>query len=379
MILGALLLVGTLAQFYLAYGGGQDKAVAEGKYIEIDLKTGEITQRAEEASHEAEAAPEPVAEAPPHEVPATTPAAPEHPVADAVHSGEHPAAPAEQAHTPPADATAPAPAEAPAPVAAATPQEAAHPHEAAPPVAEGQAAVPAAAPPVASAKSPNRKPRVAVVMVGLGLSRSSTEAALELPQGVALSFSPYAFDLAQWMDKAGAARERYIDLPLEPADYPYSDPGPFALLTGQEEAKNQERLEQILGRATGYAGLVSGADERFTENATSFTPLLTLLKEKGLFYVYLARNENYRLQQANDAIGASLLGADFLIDKSLSSDGIVTALADMEKKAQETGYAVGMARPYPVTIKQLQLWAAGLAAKGIELVPLSTLKPAGHP
>lgn len=371
-ILGALLLLGALAQFYIVYGGGKAKAIAEGKYIEINLKTGEITQRdahADEeadapAAHEQEAAP-PTAEEAHHEAPA--------PVADqpAEVTEAHPAA-ADAAHPQAEAAHQPveAPATAPSPDAVFTPEAAAT----AGPAPTASASVPAAAPVGAAQK----KPRIAVVMVGLGLSRSSTEAALALPQNVALSFSPYAFDLTQWMDKAGAARERYLDLPLEPVDYPYSDPGPFALLTGQEEAKNQERLEQVLGRATGYTGLVSGADERFTENATSFTPLLSMLKEKNLFYVYLARNENYRLQQANDAIDASLLGADYLIDKTLSSDGIAGTLADMEKKALESGYAVGMARPYPVTIKQLQLWIAGLAAKGIELVPLSSLKP-GHP
>lgn len=374
-VLGALLVLAAPLQLYISFGGSAEEAIRQGKRIEINLKTGEIKQldpeaeKAAEAKEEEKPAEETVAEEKPaaaepekHEQAEEAPAAEEKKVAE----GEEKVLPkpleAEKGH---ADEMHAKPA---------------HPE----PLAEQktETVAPAAAPvPIASSSSGAaaaaivpKKPRIALVVVGLGLSRSSTDSALELPAGIALSFSPYAFELAQWMEKAGSARERYLDLPLEPSDYPYSDPGPFALLTGLDDAKNKERFEQVLARANGFTGLVSGPDEKFTENASSFALLLGELKAKKLFYVYSARSENYKFRQAADAAGTPLLGSDRVIDAGLSAETIDAELKALEEKAKESGYAIGMGRPYPVTIQRLSAWVKTLEGKGIELVPLSSLK-----
>ena len=51
----------------------------------------------------------------------------------------------------------------------------------------------------------NGKPRVALVVGGLGLNASATKAAIErLPPEVTLSFVPYADNLQSWIDQARA-------------------------------------------------------------------------------------------------------------------------------------------------------------------------------
>src|SRR3546814_2917386 len=51
----------------------------------------------------------------------------------------------------------------------------------------------------------DKRPRIAVVLTGLGLSDSATAAAIEeLPSAVTLSFSPYARDLERWIALARA-------------------------------------------------------------------------------------------------------------------------------------------------------------------------------
>src|SRR3984885_6001362 len=66
--------------------------------------------------------------------------------------------------------------------------------------------------------APDTKPRVAVLLTGLGLSSAPTEAAINrLPPEVTLSFSPYAEHLGDWLQAARAAgHEVLLDLPLEP-------------------------------------------------------------------------------------------------------------------------------------------------------------------
>ena len=79
----------------------------------------------------------------------------------------------------------------------------------------------------------DQRPRIAVVLSGLGLSDSATEAAInKLPAAVTLSFSPYARDLERWIALARArGHEVMLDLPMEPASFPAEDPGPQGLLT----------------------------------------------------------------------------------------------------------------------------------------------------
>ena len=332
-LLGALAMLAALGLFFYQYYTPAEIAIANGVRVEINLKTGEI-KKAEPPLPE-KAPGEHAAE------PAETGAAP------AEHKEDAKEVHAEQEKT-----------------------EAAHPAE-----QKEKASTEAAAPATAAESGTPKGPRVAVVMVGLGLSRTSTESAMELPAVVSLSFSPYAFDISEWMKKAIEARhETYLDLPMEPVDYPYSDPGPYALLTGLDDAKNLERLNLLLARGGGYRGIISGPDEHYTENAGSFDGFLKALKSKQLFYAYVSRPANHRLTQEAQKQQVPIMGLDRVLDEKLSSEAIDTSLGELEALAKQSGYAVALARPYPVTIKRLQEWLKTLPAKGIEVVPLSAVK-----
>ena len=89
------------------------------------------------------------------------------------------------------------------------------------------------------------RPRVAVIVGRLGLSQELTEAAIEaLPGEVTLSFAIYADDLVPWLVRAREeGHEVMIDLPMEPVDYPRSDPGPETLLA-TAGVENLQRLRR---------------------------------------------------------------------------------------------------------------------------------------
>src|SRR5690606_3469210 len=77
------------------------------------------------------------------------------------------------------------------------------------------------------------RPRIAIIVAGLGLSEAATTAAIQqLPAEISLSFSPYSNRIEEWVAMARAAgHEVLIDLPMEPTSFPRDDPGPRALLT----------------------------------------------------------------------------------------------------------------------------------------------------
>src|SRR5690606_1825493 len=110
------------------------------------------------------------------------------------------------------------------------------------------------------------RPLVAIVVTGLGINVSGTlDAVARLPDAVSLGFAPYGKSLGR---TAGAARaeghEIFLEVPLEPFDYPDNDPGPDTLLTGEAPRDNVDRLYRVMGKFAGYAGLINNMGARFT-------------------------------------------------------------------------------------------------------------------
>ena len=133
----------------------------------------------------------------------------------------------------------------------------------------------------------DKRPRIAIVITGLGLRRSAIEAAINaLPGAVTLAFAPYADRLDGWIRKARASgHEILLDLPMEPINFPADDPGPQALLTSLPPSENQQRLLCSLGRVTGYVGITDFMGSRFTMSSRHLRPILTALNQRGLMFL----------------------------------------------------------------------------------------------
>ena len=129
-------------------------------------------------------------------------------------------------------------------------------------------------------------PRIAIVIGGLGISAKQTEAALKgLPAGVTLAVAPYAGDAQHWVALARAqGHEVLLQVPMEPYDFPDSDPGPHTLRSGAGEDANTERLVWALTRFSGYAGVTNLLGGRFLSDANSLEPMLTYLARRGLMF-----------------------------------------------------------------------------------------------
>ncbi len=218
------------------------------------------------------------------------------------------------------------------------------------------------------------RPRVAVVLTGLGLSQAATNAAIGLPGAISLSFAPYAANLNEWASRARAAgHEILLDLPMEPQDYPTDDPGPHTLLTSLNPSDNVARLEWLLGRFAGYIGVIDRMGTKFTRSSEALRPVLAALKNRGLMVVDSRTSETSRVFDLAGQVGLARAIASADIDRLASRDAIDRQLAVIEQEARASGYAVAVARPYPVTIERLSLWARSLEDRGFVLAPVSAI------
>ena len=230
---------------------------------------------------------------------------------------------------------------------------------------DGRTAFQAYARPFAS----NGKPRIAMIVGGLGLNAAATRAAIEkLPPEVTLSFVPYADGLQSWVDLARAnGHEVVLELPMEPLDYPNNDPGQYTLMANAPPAETQKRLEWLLARATGYFAATNYMGGRFVGSDAAMNLLVGALRARGLAFLDDGSAAHRAMGQAPRA------SADAVIDEQLSADAIDGQLLKLEAQALAHGQALGAGFAYPLTVDQVTRWAAALAGRGYQLAPASAV------
>jgi hypothetical protein len=216
--------------------------------------------------------------------------------------------------------------------------------------------------------TPDGKPRVALIIGGLGLNAKATREAIDsLPPEVTLSFVPYAEGLQGWIDMARAAgHEVLLETPMEPKDYPDNDPGPYTLLAQGAPQETAQRLDWLLARATGYFGVTNYLGSKFVQSPNAMNVFETELRQRGLAFVDDG-------SAAKVGGGLPRASADRIIDDQLEGAAIEAQLTALETQAMRSGQAMGSGFAYPITLAEAQRWASGLSARGIQLAPASAL------
>ena len=223
--------------------------------------------------------------------------------------------------------------------------------------------------------------KIAIVVGGLGLSAMATKNALDtLPAGVTLGFAPYAGDVGQWAAEARSrGHEILLEIPMEPYDFPDSDPGPHTLRAGQEEEANIQRLTWALTRFTGYAGVTNLLGQRFLSDSEALSPALTYLGRRGLYFFDNGAASQSVVPVVAGQVGMPAVQSGAAVDTIQTALEIDRRLSELETQARANGSAVGSAFLYPVSLARIASWAKGLQSRGFVLVPVSAIVTAPKP
>jgi uncharacterized protein len=215
--------------------------------------------------------------------------------------------------------------------------------------------------------------RIAILVAGLGISQSDTADSIEkLPAAVTLAFGPYGDNLERTVGEArDKGHEVMLQVPMEPFDYPDNDPGPHTLTVQAGQRENADRLHWIMGRFTGYFGLVNAMGAKLTANEAALQPLVSEIASRGL--VFLDDGSSPRsVIAATPSPSIPTARANIVLDAVPRPDAVEEALTRLEALARERGLAVGTANAAPATLDRIARWAKTLPGKGIELVPVSS-------
>jgi uncharacterized protein len=217
--------------------------------------------------------------------------------------------------------------------------------------------------------------RIAILVGGLGISASATSDAIgRLPGEISFAFAPYGNDLEKLVQRArNDGHEVFLQVPMEPFDYPDNDPGPHTLTTSAAPPENIERLRWVLARFPGYVGVVNFMGGRLMSHEAALGPLLREAAERGLMVVDDGSSGRSVMMDVARGFRAPALKADLVLDTQARPEAIDRELARLEKLAREKGFALATAAALPVTIERLNRWSRNLEQRGIRLVPVSSL------
>lgn len=224
----------------------------------------------------------------------------------------------------------------------------------------------------------DKRPRIAIVVTGLGLSDTAMHEAVDrLPGAVTFAFTPTAENLQAKVDEVRAkGHEVLLSVPMQPQGFPANDPGPNTLLSNLSDEENVRRLEATLAAFTGYVGVTSKTDSGtdFLTQRESLRGVLLQVQRRGLVYLDLWQVSGSKAAAVSKELSLPRAISDLQIDRIPSGIGIDAQLAQLERLAQANGAAVGFAEvSNPVSLERLSAWSAGLRDRGIVLAPVTAV------
>ena len=177
-----------------------------------------------------------------------------------------------------------------------------------------------------------KMPVVAILIGGLGVGAAkTTDAIMRLPPAVTLAFTPYGSDPGKLAERARAQRhEIFLQIPMEPYDFPDNDPGPQTLLTSLSADQNMDRLYWHLSRMQGYAGLTNFMGARFIATEPAMQPIIREAAKRGLGFFDDGSSPRSIAPQAAGSLAMPFGKGDIAIDAVPTPAEIDRALTKLE-------------------------------------------------
>jgi polysaccharide deacetylase 2 family uncharacterized protein YibQ len=223
--------------------------------------------------------------------------------------------------------------------------------------------------------SGSRGARVAIVIGGLAVSQTGTQAAIaKLPAEVTLAFAPQGNSIGRWMQEARhRGHEIVMQVPLEPFDYPNVNPGRNTLTIDAGADENLKNLRWALSRTTNYTTVMNYMGARFSADKAAMEPIMEELGKRGLGYLDDGSSARSVAPELALMDRVPLAVADTAIDAEQDRGAILKKLDELEATARAKGFAIGTGSAFDVTVDTVTAWIAEAKKRGIEIVPISAV------
>ncbi len=218
------------------------------------------------------------------------------------------------------------------------------------------------------------KAQVAIIVDDLGRDLHAVRSLLEIDLNLTMAVMPeelHTRESAELSHRAG--REILVHMPMEPDSYPQNNPGPGALLLGQDQEEIKSRVSSMFVKVPYAVGGNNHMGSRFTQYPEGMQAVIEVMKEGGWFFVDSRTSPgSIALTEAHRA-NLAAVSRDIFLDNNRNVDAIARQLREAVKIARSRHKVVAICHPYPETIEALRQEAAYLHQQDIQVVPVSHL------
>lgn len=228
---------------------------------------------------------------------------------------------------------------------------------------------------------PDSRPMIAIVLTGVGISaRGTADAITKLSGDVTLAFAPYGRDLETQVQRARRnGHEIVLQVPMEPYDFPDTDPGPHTLQVGVSPRENIEKLHWLMSRFSGYVGLMNFMGEKLMATPSAYQPILEEINRRGLLFLDDGSGKKNQTLALSAKVGLPAVLADRALESTGGNTALRTLLTDIEAIALKKGRAILSVPALQANIELLSNWEQDIRKRGIAIAPLSAVVGAKAP
>ncbi len=216
------------------------------------------------------------------------------------------------------------------------------------------------------------KPKIAIIIDDMGYHQQIGNSLLALDMNLTFSFLPKApFTLEQEEQAWQQGRDILVHMPMEARDSAW-DPGPGALYLKFSPEKIRSTVVENLAAVPHAIGSNNHMGSRFTENRQAMHEVLSVLKQRGLFFI-----DSYTTAQSTGLDEAGKMGIPtarrhVFLDNVQEQDKICRQLEQLVALAKKNGWAIGIGHPNQATLKALTRCREHLL-KNVDIVSVHTL------
>ncbi len=223
---------------------------------------------------------------------------------------------------------------------------------------------------------PENKFFIAVIIDDMGIDKPRSDAIIEIPAPLTVSFITYAKDIKPQADKARKnGKEIMLHVPMQPTN-PKIDSGPNTLTVTMNQKDISDVFKKTiypLIKSLKPAGANNHMGSKFTEYQKGMHFFMKDFAKTGLYFVDSATTKDSVALQTADRFGVPTATRNVFLDNKDDVDYVLGQLALLEKAAQEQGFAIDIGHPHTSTAEALKLWVDTLDEKGFCLVPASVI------
>ncbi len=223
------------------------------------------------------------------------------------------------------------------------------------------------------------KHKIAVIVSNLGHVEENIKYIKEkFSKKVILGFSPYTYSLTGLTSTLQSdGWSSLILMPMQPANYPLDDLGPYCLLDNIPNIENNSRMEWIVDKMSFSEGIYLNTDQVLTLSSDDTIWFLKWLEIKldelnrRALVVYHDPHDIHFLEKYYEQLSLSaidLLKVDIVVDRDATDHEINQAFGYAELVSNSRGMAVIMCDSKHNILQRLEKWMEQLGSKGIELV-----------